>query len=395
MRIVIDATAANSGGKVYLTQLLPRLAALSEQHEYIVFHTGSLDEMRLPTGSRIRFHRVSLPFGGGFIGASLMKYFWRTFILPFYLLRLRPVVFFSNAGLVPRFRRADLKTVLALHNSMPLRADLIGEEQSFLRRWRLVSLRRLMRRSLREADGSIVFSRDSKQRIVELFDDLRELPSVVHHGIEWGAGERKCAENGHCVHRHGIPESYLLFVSQFHRYKNVLRLLEAFSIFSARFPEIKLVLVGEAADHAYWREIEAAIDRHALRDRVIHRWDCEREDLRCLYRHARAFVHPSMAETCSFPLLEAMAMGAPIAAAAGSALPEMAGDAALYFNPESVEEIAAALDRLMGDEHLRNDLSRRAIARAALFSWDKTARETLDVFERISDARTMTRPDRL
>jgi glycosyltransferase involved in cell wall biosynthesis len=384
MRIVIDATAANSGGKVYLTQLLPRLAALSDKHDYIVFHAGSLDEMRLPAALRIRFHRVSLPFERGFIGASIMKYFWRSFILPFYLLRLRPVIFFSNAGLVPRFRRADLKTVLALHNSMPLRADLIGEERSFLRRWRLLSLRRMMRRSLREADGSIVFSRDSKQRIVDLFDDLREMPSVVHHGIEWGADERQCAGAGRCVHRFGILDPYLLFVSQFHRYKNVLCLLEAFSIFSAKFPKIKLVLVGEAADQAYWREIEAAIDRHGLRDRVIHLADSEREDLRCLYRHARAFVHPSMAETCSFPLLEALAMGTPIAAAAGSALPEIAGDAALYFNPESVEEMAAALDRLMCDESLRNDLGRRAIARAALFSWDKTARETLEVFEGVS-----------
>jgi glycosyltransferase involved in cell wall biosynthesis len=108
--------------------------------------------------------------------------------------------------------------------------------------------------------------------------------------------------------------------------------------------------------------------------------------LLAIYGHALAFAHPSLAETCSFPLLEAIAMGLPIAAARMSALPEIAGDAAIYFDPREPSEIAEALDRLVRDESLREELRRKAIRRAERFSWEETARKTLEVFERIAGA---------
>ncbi|MBK6799332.1 MAG: glycosyltransferase [Acidobacteria bacterium] len=79
--------------------------------------------------------------------------------------------------------------------------------------------------------------------------------------------------------------------------------------------DLKLVLVGEKADPDYWREIEAEIQTLNLKDRVVHVPACPREELIAVYHNAAAFVHPSLAETCSFPLLEALAMGLPIAAA--------------------------------------------------------------------------------
>jgi glycosyltransferase involved in cell wall biosynthesis len=97
-------------------------------------------------------------------------------------------------------------------------------------------------------------------------------------------------------------------------------------------------------------------------------------------------MHPSLAETCSFPLLEAMAMGVPIAAARVSALPEIAGDAAVYFDPYDPGEIAEMMDRLIWDGKLRDELSCKAIERAESFSWSETARQTLQVFEQVIQA---------
>jgi glycosyltransferase involved in cell wall biosynthesis len=308
---------------------------------------------------------------------------WRLFILPWHLRRLRPDLLFSNAMFGPGWKPAGVKSVLALHNSMPLRDELVADESSALRRWRLASIRRLTHRALRDADGSVVFSHDTKRRLVDCFDGLRCEPSVVYHGIDWGEREREMGAKSDGLQRFGITSPYLLYVSQFHRYKNVLRLLEAFAILREKHPRLSLALVGAAVDKAYWREIEAAMDRLKIRDRVKHVPDCPREQLPGIYGAATAFAHPSLAETCSFPLLEAMAIGVPIAAARMSALPEIAGDAAVYFDPHDPGEMAEAMDRLIWDERLRDELSRKAIERAKSFSWSETARQTLQVFERV------------
>jgi glycosyltransferase involved in cell wall biosynthesis len=308
---------------------------------------------------------------------------WRLAVLPLHLRRLKPALLFSNAGFGPGWRLKGVKSVLALHNSMPLRDELIADESSTLRRWRLALLRKLLHRALRGCDGSVVFSEDTRRRIVDCFDDLSHQPSVVYHGIDWGARERELAAENGGLSEFGLTRPYLLYVSQFHRYKNVLRLLEAFARLSGKHPQLSLALAGEAADGQHWQEIEAAMDRFNLRDRVRHIHGCSRDRLLGLYGNALAFVHPSLAETCSFPLLEAMALGLPIAAARMSALPEMAGDAAIYFDPYDPNEMAEALDCLVWDEALRDQLSRKAIARAADFSWDETARKTLQLFEQV------------
>jgi glycosyltransferase involved in cell wall biosynthesis len=390
MRIVIDATAALSGGKVYLDQLLPQLARLAAGHEFIVFHTGDFDDFTSrhfdeQSNGGFQFRRIALPFArrGSWLGSSVLRMLWRLFVLPLHLRRLAPDLLFSNAMFGPGWKPAGVKSVLALHNSMPLRDELVADESSALRRWRLVALKRLTHRALGDADGSIVFSHDTKRRLMDCFGDLKREPSVVYHGIDWGGRERELAAKSDGLERFGITRPYLLYVSQFHRYKNVLRLLEAFAILRAKHPRLSLALVGEAADKAYWREIEAEMDRLQIRDRVKHIPNCPREQLPGLYGNAVAFTHPSLAETCSFPLLEALAMGAPIAAARMSALPEIAGDAAVYFDPDDPGEMAEAMDRLIWDEALRDELSRKAIARTKSFSWGETAHQTLQVFEQV------------
>jgi len=380
MRIVIDATAAVSGGKVYLEQLLPHLARIADGHEFIIFHTGEFDELTLPRSrSKFEFRRVALRLSGVWAGAAIEKLLWRLAVLPVQLWRLEPDLLFSNAGFAPGWKPDSVKTVLALHNSMPLREELIAAERSAPRRWRLRLLRRLMRRALRRADSSIVFSEDTKRRLIESFGDPAGDVLVVYHGIDWGVRER-----GNNSPRIVMDGPYLLYVSQFHRYKNVERLVEAFAAIAGKHDQLLLALVGEAVDHGYWREVYALALAHGIADRIRHIAYCDREALIGIYRNALAFVHPSLAETCSFPLLEAMAMGLPIAAARESALPEMAADAAVYFDPYNAGAMAEVLDRLVWDESLRDKLRERAIARAAAFSWTETARKTMAVFERVA-----------
>jgi glycosyltransferase involved in cell wall biosynthesis len=392
MRILIDATAAMSGGKVYLAHLLPQLARLAAGHELIVLHNGDLAEVEVEIvgsaqAAQLRMQRVEglAATNRVWIGKAIVKLFWRLVVFPWHLWRLQPDVLFSNAGYAPGWMPSRTKLVLALHNSMPLRTELIAEERSTLRRWRLRLLRRLMGRAARRSAATIVFSHDTRQRVRDSFDIRENTLAVVHHGIDWGAAERAQPLDEDVLRQCGLTQPYLLFVSQFHRYKNLGTLVEAFAQVHQRqsslHPELQLALVGDQADAEYWRETEAQIAALGLTDSIVQVPACARESLQHVYRGALAFVHPSLAETCSFPLLEALALGVPVAVARMSALPEIAGEAALYFDPHNAAELAAVLERLVGDEALRGELSQKAIKRAQMFTWEVAARQTLEVLE--------------
>lgn len=388
MRILIDGTAAMSGGKVYLAHLLPQLARLAAGHELIVLHNGDLEglETEFAAGAnsaQVRMQRVEglAATNRVWIGKAIVKLFWRLVVFPWHLWRLQPDLLFSNAGYAPGWMPRRTKLVLALHNSMPLRSELIAAERSTLRRWRLRLLRRLMGRAARRSAATIVFSHDTRQRVRASFGILANTLAVVHHGIDWGAAERAQPLAEQALRQLGLTQPYLLFVSQFHRYKNLGTLVAAFAQVRARHPELQLALVGDQADAEYWREIAAQIAALGLTDSVVQVPGCGRAQLQHVYRGALAFVHPSLAETCSFPLLEALALGVPVAAARMSALPEIAGDAALYFEPYDVADLASVLERLVSDESLRGALREKAIERAQMFSWEAAARQTLEVLE--------------
>ncbi|MBP6822987.1 MAG: hypothetical protein KA368_15670, partial [Acidobacteria bacterium] len=168
MKIVIDATAAISGGKLYLEKLLPQFAEIESRHEFVILHAGDLDRLAATIDDqRFSFLRANIPFlkDGQWAGASILRMLWRKFVLPIHLRRLQPDLLFSNSGAVPKWKPAKTRTMIALHNCMPLDEELIAEESSPIRRLRLKMLRRQMREALQSSDGSIAFSEDTRRRI--------------------------------------------------------------------------------------------------------------------------------------------------------------------------------------------------------------------------------------
>ena len=385
MKIVVDATAAVSGGKVYLDHLLPELASIATDHEFVIFHLGEIETSSERADGRFRFHRVRLPsfVSGHRLPASLMKLFWRLVVLPLHLRRLEPDLLFSNAGFAPPYRPARTKLVLALHNAMPLQKDLFTTEVSPLKRLRLVLLRRLLEATLRNCEALIVFSEDLKQRIQAQIGHLKREPFVVYHGIEWGEAERKRGPDPDALDRMNVSRPYLLYVSHFHRYKNLIRLLEAFALLHAAEPGLSLVLVGQAPDHEYWSEVERTIDRLGLRGHVRHIPERSRDELKDLYGGALCLVYPSLVENCPFTVLEAMALGLPIATSRLSSLPEICGDAAVYFDPYDPRDMFLSTQRIVRDAALREELRRKAAERSRAFSWRECAEKTFRIFEQV------------
>jgi glycosyltransferase involved in cell wall biosynthesis len=157
-------------------------------------------------------------------------------------------------------------------------------------------------------------------------------------------------------------------------HKNHERLLAAF----ARVPDsdLRLVLTGQT----YGRE--RLLAGH---ERVLHLGHVAHGDMPALYRGALAVVFPSLFEGFGLPPLEAMACGTPVAASDRGAVAEVCGDAALAFEPEDVEEIAAAIEHVTQDEQLRARLRAAGIARAAGFTWERTAAAHLRAYEHALD----------
>jgi alpha-1,3-rhamnosyl/mannosyltransferase len=202
------------------------------------------------------------------------------------------------------------------------------------------------------------------------------------------AAARPAGEIAAVRERHGLGRPYVLCAGTIEPRKNLERLMRAWA---ALDPDIRadrvLALVGPTGWDAQPLLAAADADPAGIR-RLGFVPD---DDLAALYAGCDAFAYPSLYEGFGLPVLEAMAAGAPVLTSDVSGLPEVAGDAAVLVDPLEVAAIAAGLTRLLTDPALRADLARRGRARAAAFSWERTARETLDALLDLAPPQASTR----
>jgi glycosyltransferase involved in cell wall biosynthesis len=188
---------------------------------------------------------------------------------------------------------------------------------------------------------------------------------------------------------HNLPPEMVLFVGINKPHKNLVRLIEAFGRLLQQGSSATLVLAGPWDDR-YPEAKAAAASMPGRRpgnlptgERVRFLGPVADADLPALYAAATVFVLPSLYEGFGLPVLEAMACGAAVACSNTSSLPEIAGDAALTFDPQDVEAIAGAIGQLLGDEELRGRMVQAGLVQAAGFTWEKTAALTLAVYRQV------------
>jgi glycosyltransferase involved in cell wall biosynthesis len=177
----------------------------------------------------------------------------------------------------------------------------------------------------------------------------------------------------------GVRRPYALFVGTLEPRKNVARLIRAFRRVAPDLPHT-LVLAGPPG----WKVQGIVAEMADPAGRIAHTGVVSPEQLDALYRAADAFCYPSLYEGFGLPVLEAMQRGTPVVASTTPALAEVAGDAALLVDPTHEEAIAEALRRLLTDRALADDLRRKGRERAAEFSWDRTARATLEAYRSLA-----------
>ena len=179
-----------------------------------------------------------------------------------------------------------------------------------------------------------------------------------------------------------LPPAFILFVGSLEPRKNIPRLLAAYARLKTTLKnEVHLVIVGGQG----WLndDVHATIQKLDLRSRVHCLGYVNEEDLPVLYSLATVFAYPSLYEGFGLPIVEAMQCGAPVLTSNVSALPEVAGNAALLVSPTNIDEIASGLTRLLEQAELRQEFRLRGYQRVQDFSWERCARETLAVYRQV------------
>lgn len=229
------------------------------------------------------------------------------------------------------------------------------------------------RAAVNRADHVICISETTRRDLVRLYDVDPTRTSVVHLGYSMtydATGDERPRPEGRPT---------LLYVGNRRGYKNFGTLLQAYAS-SPVLREFELVAFG---GHGVLREEQTEISRLGLNERVRFESGSDRE-LAARYSAASAFIYPSRYEGFGIPPLEAMSHGCPVVCSNAGSIPEVVGDAGLYFDPTSAEDLRTVLERVATTDQLRADLRARGYARLEEFSWDKCAAETLQIYTRIA-----------
>ena len=227
----------------------------------------------------------------------------------------------------------------------------------------------------------IAVSEHTKQDLLKLYRVPEKKIRVIHlgvnplfHYIEDGHLRKEFRE------KHMLTLPYLLYTGNWRDHKNLTNLIRAFGILKRKF-HIPHLLVITGKDDPWYPEVKKAVaEENLLAGQVRFTGILPREDLPLLYNCASLYVFPSLYEGFGLPALESFACGTPVCAAKTSSLPEVCGDAAAYFDPRKPDDIARVIFEVLADEAKQNELRQKGFSRIQLFSWEKTARLTLDTY---------------
>lgn len=238
---------------------------------------------------------------------------------------------------------------------------------------------------VKKADHIITGSNFTKQEIVEYMQIPDAKISVIHHGVNHELYREYIQDElQETKTKFDLPKKFLLFVGSIEPRKNLLVLLMAYNLLAKEEKgDLPLILVGFKG----WSNQETMQEIQKNQEHIRYLGYVTDTELAHIYNLADIFIYPSLYEGFGLPPLEAMACGTPVIVSNVASLPEVCGNAALYVDPTDIEDIKDKILTLLGDEKLREDLSKKSKAQAALFSWDKAAQEHLKVIASLLETR--------
>ncbi|MBI1871733.1 MAG: glycosyltransferase family 4 protein [Chlamydiae bacterium] len=350
---------SKSGVGYYIWGLIHGLAKIDHENTYqLSFFDFRNQGFKVPRpGTQFYQKRSRLP-------GRMIQYLWKTCAWPNYN------TFFGGCDLYhfPNFVIQPLKgvkKVVTIHDLSFFRYPEYTDPKN------LKYLRNKIGDTVYGADEIIVDSHFTKSELLSFFKIEKERIHVIHLGID-SRFQKGTA----------LREKQILFVGTLEPRKNIEGLLSAFKIFLDRthWMDYRLTLVGMKG--WLYEGMMKALENHPYREKIECLNYVSEEDLPLLYQKAALFIYPSFYEGFGLPPLEALSSGTPVIAARRASLPEVLGDAALWIDPQNAEAIAIAIERMIREEGLKSELIRKGEEQVKKFSWEKAARETLQVYQK-------------
>jgi glycosyltransferase involved in cell wall biosynthesis len=333
-------------------------------HEYTVYLSEPIKPLDF-SSPNLRFKIISH-------APSLL---WRHARLPLSMRRDRVDLHFSPSYFLPLVKVCP--SVVVVHDlTIKVHPEWFLEDRRF-------RFDEMFWREVEKAERVITVSHHSKMDIVEVLGVdpekvtvIGEAADIIFHPVDDEARLEAVRE------KYGLREGFLFTAGAVHTRRNFIRLIQATAQADRLLGgDLQLLILGSPAAFSLPIDIQGEAKRCGLQGRVIQVEFVSDEELLALYNACGLFIYPSLYEGFGLPVIEAMACGTPVACSDTTSLPEVAGDAAVYFDPEEVEDIAGAIVSIMSDDERRAELRLAGMERAASFSWGKAAERTVQVFE--------------
>lgn len=360
MKIVIDARMyQESGVGRYIRNLITNLENLDKKNEYFILLLKD-DFENLNFGKN--FQKVLANFRWYSISEQIK--------LPKILKELSPdLVHFPHFN-VPIFY--DGKFVVTIH-------DLIHQHFQMRRastldpvtyRLKQLGYKAVFKNAVDNAEKILVPSNYVKDLLIKKWGIEGDKIMVTYEAVD----DKLLTIANSLSQNEVVKPPYIFYVGNAHPHKNVEGLIKAFLQLKEKYPQMSLVLSGH--DHHFWQRVK----KENMHPDIIYTGYVTDEELVAFYKNASCFVMPSFEEGFGIPLLEAMACGCPVVSSDAASLPEVGGDACIYFNPRDLDDMADKISQVLNNEKLRKDLIEKGQKRYKQFSWEKLAKQTLEVY---------------
>jgi glycosyltransferase involved in cell wall biosynthesis len=365
--VAIDARKLHDFGiGTYIRNLLRHLARMDRETEYVLLCQQSDLGIAAQLGGN--FRTVLEPSPNYSIREQIH--------VPWVLMRERPDVYHAPHYVLPAGVRA--RSVVTIHDCIHLMFP-----QYLPNRAAHAYARATMWSAARRAACILTVSEASKRDILHFFNVSPDKVVVVPNAIdERFSIEPSEEEVSRVRERYQLDQRFVLYVGNIKPHKNLVRLIEAFNeLRRGELEDLKLLIIGDEISR--WPALRRAVHRHKLHQHVRFLGYQPDETLAILYRLASVFVFPSLYEGFGLPPLEAMASGTPVVTSSVSSLPEVTGDAAVLADPYDVGSIVDGIRRVLTDDRLAEEMSRKGLVRAREFSWERSVHKTLEVYHKV------------
>lgn len=373
MKIGIEAQrlfrSHKHGMDIVALELIRALQIIDTENEYFIFVKPDKDSDCLKVTAN--FHIIEVP--------STNYVLWEQVLLPFYAKKHGIEVLHCTSNTAPLFLSIPL--ILTLHDVIFMEKYVGKNTSSNYQKFGNLYRKWIVPRIVRKCKKIVTISEVEKKNIIDILKLDASAITVVHNGVSGRFGLKPSDEIIKEVKENlQLPEDFFLFLGNVEPRKNVNNTVRAFVAFAEKNTNVKLVITGLKS--SFIEDILAEINKKNYINRIIISGFVSENVLLTLYSEAKVFLYPSLREGFGLPILEAMAFGTPVVTSNISAMPEVAGDAAFYTNPYSVEEITKMMTVAYENKLLREQKIALGYTRPMLFTWQKTAESMLNIYHK-------------